>query len=193
VTIEIRERRVSESTLSEYATIPIRFEVRSILDIGEEDLGATTLVERSVSEPWIKDYDEFPDARPTTWTDGFDLSNWGLLEAREGEILAGGAVLAWNTPGINMLRERDDLVVVWDIRVAPDHRGRGVGKALFAAVIAWAEARGCRDLEVETQNTNVPACRFYKAQGCTLGRISRDAYPECPDEVMLIWHHPLSG
>jgi hypothetical protein len=48
--------------------------------------------------------------------------------------------------------------------------------------------RGCRRLKVETQNTNVPACRLYASQGCTLGAIHRFAYPELPEEIQLLWY-----
>jgi GNAT superfamily N-acetyltransferase len=60
---------------------------------------------------------------------------------------------------------RSDLAVLWDIRVQPERRGRGVGKALFYASVDWACRRGCRQLKVETQNVNVAACRFYASQG----------------------------
>jgi ribosomal protein S18 acetylase RimI-like enzyme len=77
--------------------------------------------------------------------------------------------------------------------VAPDARGRGVGGALFRAADAWAASRGCRRLEVETQNVNVGACRFYARQGCALAAIDRLAYPELPDETMLLWCRELAG
>jgi hypothetical protein len=42
-------------------------------------------------------------------------------------------------------------------------------------------------LEVETQNNNVAACRFYAAMGCELRSIDRLAYPDLPDEAQLVW------
>ena len=76
-----------------------------------------------------------------------------------------------------MLGGRDDVAVLWDIRVSPRERGRGTGSALFRAAGDWAGARGFRWLKIETQNVNVPACRFYQKMGCTLGAIDRFAYP----------------
>jgi ribosomal protein S18 acetylase RimI-like enzyme len=86
-----------------------------------------------------------------------------------------------------MLEGRDDLVVLWDIRVSPKARRLAVGSALFRSIEAWARARNCRELKVETQNTNVAACRFYAHQGCHLKRANYNAYPDLPDEVQLIW------
>ena len=84
------------------------------------------------------------------------------------------------------------MAVLWDIRVSPEARGRGVGSALFAAAEAWAKARGCRELKVETQNVNVPACRFYMRQGCVLGAVNRRAYPGLPAEIQLLWYKDLT-
>jgi len=44
---------------------------------------------------------------------------------------------------------------------------------------------------VETQNVNVPACRFYARMGCVLGGIHRFAYPELPGEARLLWYKAL--
>jgi GNAT superfamily N-acetyltransferase len=92
-----------------------------------------------------------------------------------------------------MLEGRRDLAVLWDLRVAPQVRGRGVGAALFGAVADWAVGQGCRQLKVETQNTNVAACRFYARQGCVLGALNRFAYPDLPEEVQLLWYKVLDG
>jgi len=40
------------------------------------------------------------------------------------------------------------------------------------------QLHGCRLLKIETQNTNVQACRSYERQGCRLEAIHRAAYPE---------------
>jgi GNAT superfamily N-acetyltransferase len=103
----------------------------------------------------------------------------------------GGAVIAFDTPGVGMLVGRPDLAVLWDIRVAPPVRGLRVGTALFRAAEGWARARGCRQLEVETQNVNVPACRFYARQGCVLATVEPAAYPGLPGEMQLLWYKDL--
>ena len=90
-----------------------------------------------------------------------------------------------------MLAGRDDLAALWDLRVHPDHRRRGVGRRLFDRAAAWARAKGCRQLRVETQNINVPACKFYAKQGCYLGAVQYGAYPAYPAEVQLFWYLDL--
>jgi GNAT superfamily N-acetyltransferase len=55
----------------------------------------------------------------------------------------------------------------------------------------WARERGCRVMKIETQNINVPACRFYHHLGYRLRAIDRFAYPDLPDEVQLVWFKEL--
>jgi GNAT superfamily N-acetyltransferase len=116
----------------------------------------------------------------------------GFLPGAAGRQERGAAVVR-DTPGIDMLEGRRDLAVLWDIRVDAPARGRGVGAALFEAAAAWARASGCRRLKAETQNLNVPACRFYARQGCILGAANRQAYPAFPDEIQLLWYKNLAA
>ena len=96
---------------------------------------------------------------------------WHMWLARIGNQGVGGASVALGTSGLDMLEGRSDLAVLWDLRVAPDFRGRGVGRALFFEACSWARDRGCTELKVETQNINAPACRFYAAVGCQLRQL----------------------
>ena len=189
--MDIREE--SPSFLEEYARVSIAFEVNRTLDLSVRDdgLAGFSLVERALSPTFVKDYDAIAGSHPTDWARQFDLTNWGLLSARLDGEHVGGAAVAVRTPGLFMLEGRNDLAVVWDIRVSPRVRGRGIGAALFAAAENWAKAHDCRQLKVETQNINVPASRFYASQGCSLGAIHRFAYPELPDEVQLLWYKDL--
>jgi GNAT superfamily N-acetyltransferase len=182
------------SALTELATVSIAFEVNRILDVAVQDvgLGGFSLVERSVDVPYVKDYDAIEGEGPTQWARRFDISSWGLIACRANGRCVGGAVVAYNTADIAMLERRSDLAVLWDIRVSPEVRGEGIGSALFQAAEAWAGAKGCRQLKVETQNINVAACRLYARQGCVLGAIDRFAYREFPGEVQLIWYKDLS-
>ena len=102
--------------------------------------------------------------------------------------------MAFNTPGVHMLKGRKDLAVLWDIRVHPDFQRNGIGTKLFNYAAKWSREKGCRQLKIETQNVNVPACRFYAKQGCRLGVINRYAYaghPKVGHEVMFIWYLEL--
>lgn len=188
--VEVTEE--SAAALSDYARVPIAFEVRHVLYVEERTsgLGGLTLSERALAVPYVKDYDA-ADGGPEQWPSQFDVSRWGFFAARSGGRRVGGAAVAFGTDGVEMLEGRADLAVLWDLRVAPEARGHGVGAALFGAAEAWAAARECRQLKVETQTVNVPACRFYARMGCVLGGVHRFAYPELPDEAQLLWYKAL--
>ena len=191
VTMEIVEE--GAEVLSEYGQVSIAFTVATRLRAKPVDggLGGLRLVEEKVEPPWVKDYDAHDGEGPSRWAKRWDLSNWAVLSAFEEERRVGGAVVAWNTNGVNMLEGREDLAVLWDIRVCPERRGQGIGRRLFARAADWTRARGCRQLKVETQDINAPACRFYARQGCVLGGIDCHAYCEYPDEAMLLWYLEL--
>jgi len=193
--LELRQEALTPAALSEHAGIPIAFVVDQILELSILDggLGGMSLTQTAVAHPYLKDYDAIEGEGPQSWPERFDVSNWGLIRARRDGAIIGGAVIATRTPGLHMLRGQDDLAVLWDLRVSPQERGAGIGSALFRAAGDWARARGCRRLEIETQNINMPACRFYRKMGCTLGAIDRFAYPGQPAEVQLLWWKALES
>jgi len=174
------------SRLAEYGEIPISFEVHSLFLVEGDNPDSAKLVEVAVKHPWIKDYDS-TEKEPTRWDKRWNVTNWGLLIVYIDNRQVAGCVLAHNTNGINKLEGRDDLACLWDLRVHPAYRGKGIGHRLFRAAMQWAKDRKCRELKIETQNINVPACRFYKRQGCRLSSIKRFAYDAFPDEIELIW------
>lgn len=189
-TVTIETADIPSALLVEYATVPIAFEVTSVLSAQNGTDGSFVLAERRLESSYVKDYDTI-GGRPQDWVARFDTSRWVLFLVRaEGRSL-GGAVVAYGTPGLDMLEDRSDLAVLWDIRVVPASRGQGIGRALFEAAEAWALGRGCHELKVETQNINVPACRFYAALGCQLRVVRDDAYPQCPGETQFLWYKAL--
>ena len=79
--------------------------------------------------------------------------------------------------------------VVPALYVAPEHRSRGVGRALVDAVAAHAREAQARCLFVETQNVNYPAVQFYLATGFYLCGLDKSFYDpvELPGEFALLF------
>jgi len=188
---QIEVRRESAPSLSVYSRISIAFSVTEVFDVMVDGNDNITLTARRLADRYVKDYDAI-DGGPEGWPDRFDISNWAFFSAFMNKERVGGATIAHRTSVLGMLEDRDDLAVLWDIRVAPLARGVGVGAALFEAAAIWARSVGCRHLKIETQNTNVGACRFYERQGCVLAKARFGAYPELPDEVQLLWYKNLA-
>ena len=179
------------SALSDYASVPIAFTTTTVLKVEwiANGLGGVRMVEAPLDQPLTKDSDE--DEPVTHWRRFGNISHWGIFAAFIDEQLVGGAVVAHKLPGIHMLEGREDLAVLWDLRVHPSVRRSGVGTRLLDRAIQCARASGCSFLKVESQNTNPAACRFYAKRGLHLGGLRRGVYPQYPDEVQLLWYLDL--
>jgi GNAT superfamily N-acetyltransferase len=192
--VEIQE--MGAEILPQYKEIPIAFEVKSEfrIELINGGLGGIKLSEKKVVPSYLKDYDAYEDGSPAEWPKRFDIHNWGIFLALDETHPTGGAAVAFDTHGLHMLAGRKDTAVLWDLRVHPDFRGVGIGTKLFNHAVDWSRKRGCKQLKLETQNVNVPACRLYAKQDCQLGEINRYAYAnhlEVGHEVMLVWYLAL--
>ncbi len=124
-----------------------------------------------------KSYDTIPGNHPTKWP-AERLE--GLVVLRKCE---GGSVKA--AAAMQILKNK---AIIWDIRVAPDRRGCGLGKQLLADCIEAAVDAGVGYVEAETQNINLAACKLYKCAGFEVASIDRFAYEEEGlDEIAIIW------
>ncbi|MFI6037910.1 GNAT family N-acetyltransferase [Streptomyces sp. NPDC051315] len=56
-------------------------------------------------------------------------------------------------------------LTIEDIEVAPEHRGRGVGRALMGLAVEVARERGAGHLWLEVTNINAPAIHAYRRMG----------------------------
>ncbi|MBK8229123.1 MAG: GNAT family N-acetyltransferase [Candidatus Eisenbacteria bacterium] len=192
---ELLNRETAHAAMTALASVPIAFEVREVLDPTRAERGSAEFLGSAepIAHPWTKDYDAIPGNHPVDWSAEFELSGWGLISAwSEGRRL-GSALIVQGVLAIDLLEGRDDLAVLWDLRVVPELRGRGVGTQLLRAAERWAARRECRHLKVETQTLNVPACRFYAHSGYELLRVSEHVYPNLPDEVQVLWCRDLAA
>jgi len=180
--------------LGEYARVSIGFSVTEVFE--PSAIAALRRGEPAAATPltpsYWKDYDAYEGNRPTDWTWRFERGRWTVLAAyRNGERVGGAVVSAYHEK-IDLLRGRPDTALLWDLRVALDARHRGVGTMLLKSVEAVAVGYHARRLMVETQQVNVPACRFYQRNGFALTDVRPHAYRDLPDEVQLLWEKPLT-
>lgn len=73
-------------------------------------------------------------------------------------------------------RQWNSSLHIHEFHVAPNVHRKGIGRALMAAVEEHARAEGMRRLVLETQTTNLPAIRFYRALGFTLDGVDISLY-----------------
>jgi GNAT superfamily N-acetyltransferase len=67
---------------------------------------------------------------------------------------------------------------VKNMAVAPRHQGRGVGRALVAAALGVARAKGRSTLIVATAAADIGNLRFYQRLGFRMRSVERDAFSE---------------
>ena len=109
-------------------------------------------------EEALRDGEPLPQAfaeRLARDVEGGDLE---VLSARAGGRLVGVAVLAFR-PGVSV---GADFASVEELHVRPQERGRGVGRALLAAVGERCRGHGVSYVEVQTDEVTAP---FYEALG----------------------------
>lgn len=114
--------------------------------------------------------------------------------AFDGDKPVGAVTIASRTEGVNMLSGRNDLAVLWDLRVEEAYKGRGIGQRLFDLACDWARDNQLIQMKIECQNNNVPAVKFYHKQGAVLGMVDEYAYYNDPDfrsEIQLVWYLAL--
>jgi ribosomal protein S18 acetylase RimI-like enzyme len=95
---------------------------------------------------------------------------------REG--LSVGAYDGTQLIGIGIADRQDwnGTLILWEFHVASDYRGRGIGRRMMDRLIETASQNYLRAISAETQNTNVPAIRFYRKLGFTLESVDLSYY-----------------
>ncbi|USE78439.1 GNAT family N-acetyltransferase [Cupriavidus gilardii] len=67
-----------------------------------------------------------------------------------------------------------------------------MGRRLMDEAVAWAATLNLRAIRLETQSSNVSACRFYAQYGFVLGGYDRYLYSQLNEDVRedvaLYWY-----
>src|SRR5690348_11527637 len=120
----------------------------------------------SLEPPFVKRYPPLDSTEVQRYR---ELATAGqAFGAFEGETCVGIALCEpqrWNSS-----------LSIWAFHIAPEFRRQGAGRALMATVEGHARREGLRCLVCETQATNVPAIRFYRALGFTVDAMDVSLY-----------------
>jgi ribosomal-protein-alanine N-acetyltransferase len=121
--------------------------------------------------------------------ESFD-SPWSAKEITK-DVMAGGgidfvvAVDGSECLGFAEMRCVAGEAQIYNIAVAPEARGRGVGEALFRDLIDKAEARGCDTVNLEVRAGNEAALGLYEKLGFReVGR--RSKYYDGKEDAILM-------
>ncbi|MGD8456395.1 MAG: GNAT family N-acetyltransferase [Anaerolineales bacterium] len=121
-----------------------------------------------------------PLDRPYVKRFGQDDDLEDYLEGAVKQGLSLGAFDGKRLVGIAISEEREwnNSLWVWDFHIDAEYQRKGVGTKLMDAVIDQAKEKDFRVVVCETQNTNVPAIRFYRKLGFVVDGIDLTYYPE---------------
>jgi ribosomal protein S18 acetylase RimI-like enzyme len=148
------------------------------------------LVERALSQPFDKgtlyDFDEVAQAeirarlaRPD------DIYQRVAVDEATGQLvgLLEVEIQAWN-----------NTALLWNLMIDLAYRGQGLGRRLWHRAVEFAHQSEVRAIMIETQNTNIHACKFYARMGCQLIGINELFYTNdgLNTEVALFWAFQLS-
>jgi ribosomal protein S18 acetylase RimI-like enzyme len=184
-------RRENHQSPAGYAMISAAFEIREVLQSPAVGPTQPPLVTRAIGPNHLKDYDAIPGNHPRDWPSCFVVERACVLGAYANGVRVGGAVVILDPRDIARLGGEPDLALLWDLRVAPHVRRRGIGRALLAGAEVSAREAGARGIAVETQDTNVAACQSYAAAGFAVAHVELDAYPDLPGEARMVWTKSL--
>ena len=187
-------KKTDRSCFEMYDSISMNVDVRSEYRIKRIDNGLGGMVFEEIPvTPYIKDLSVYE--RATEYEKEFDITYWSFYMAFDDEKPVGAATVAAKTDKLYMLAGRDDVCVLWDIRVADGYKHQGIGQKMLDLAIKDAKAEGYRPMIIECQNNNVPACKFYHKQGARLSKLDMYAYydePDCRNEVQFLWYLDLN-
>ena len=62
------------------------------------------------------------------------------------------------------------------VGVVPDHRGKGIAKALIALITDWAKAQGSTAMMLEVKTDNSEAIGLYESLGYSILNIRKDYF-----------------
>ncbi len=119
--------------------------------------------------------------------------HWGEKVYRE--MVVGGGVRRGlfvarmdDVVGFAVGRVLGDEGEVESIAVRETEQGRGVGRALLGAVMAWCRSEGARVIELEVRAGGAAARRLYETAGFTVAG-TRPGYYDDPveDAVLMRW------
>ncbi|MBP0581433.1 GNAT family N-acetyltransferase [Labrys sp. LIt4] len=90
-----------------------------------------------------------------------------LVARQEGAIIGHVQIIATDEPGVLELKS---------LAVLAEHRGRGIGRDLVEAAVAFSRERRARSLVVSTATADIGNLRFYQRRGFRMTRIVPDAF-----------------
>ena len=91
---------------------------------------------------------------------------------------------------IRLRKNWNKYALVEDIAVSKSHRKNGIGTKLMQKAVEWAKENELSGVMLETQDTNLLACRFYNKLGFQIGAVDTMLYANFgnSNEIAVFWY-----
>lgn len=136
---------------------------------GADDMQAVyALFSDAVADMNARGIPQWDEIYPTPAALDRDLENGELYVAEAaGEVLGAVALNRQCDPAYDAAAwaHEGPYVIVHRLCVSPAAQGRGVGRAMMAAVETWARQQGYRDIRLDAFSQNPQALRLYEGLG----------------------------
>ena len=137
------------------------------------DLGAIEKIEReSYPTPWSRSMFAGELTKPSSIC-------LGAFEPEAGELM-----------GYMIISRYVDAWHVMNIAVDPDHRGRGIARALFHELFERTAGDEARGYTLEVRVSNEEAIRLYDRLGFRSRGIRRGYYTDNREDALVMWKDP---
>ena len=139
------------------------------------DLPAVEEIEReSYPTPWSRSMFAGELAKPSSICLGaFDAETRALV----GYLIISRYVDAWH---------------VMNVAVAPEHRRKGVARALLERLFELTAGDGRRGYTLEVRVSNTDAIRLYETLGFRSRGIRRGYYTDNREDALIMWKDPIA-
>lgn len=182
----IEVRNETASSLPEYDLLSANISVTHVYEVLERPEEPPTLLLKPLPKPAWLHYDQL-SRPPSLWPTLWDTDGWRFIGIFADGQRAGCATIACGAKQLALRDGRSDVALLWDMRVAPQYRRRGLGTVLLRAVVSALKHEEVTKLKIRTQNTNVAACCLYARAGCRLVGAEPNSYRGDASELDLIW------
>ncbi|MFD7259260.1 GNAT family N-acetyltransferase [Streptomyces sp. NPDC059874] len=151
------------------------FTTDTVFEVAPAEAGLGFLLQEVPVDPPV--YKEFPPEEHDEQGLGRGSGADGSGDARTYVALDGERLCGFVAVGYAAWNRR---LTIEDIEVAPDRRGRGIGRALMECAAEFARERGAEHLWLEVSTVNAPAVHAYRRMGFVLCGLDTTLYGGTP-------------
>ena len=84
-----------------------------------------------------------------------------------------------------------DEAHITTIAVSPEHRGKGVGRALMGQILLDAAKLGMSCATLEVRISNEKAIKLYESLGFLNSGVRKNYYPDNREDAVIMWRYGL--